>query len=432
MSQFRDSFYQFVPPWLASGDAEKYLYTLELMRDLLMEKSNQAVKIRFPGQGDISQIPFLAFDRQLMQGPLESVDSFILRLQDALPTWNKAGSAPAVLGQLQAYAQGRQTVDAPQFAIISSPRILADTSKVNAWWTLDYSDPIGAEPVLSTIPENFSWDGRGDTWRNWLVIYQYTDAPTLSGSSAVISTAGGGSFVLADLGENVDGVWVPKLTGTPINAPFLTVTGLTGLELSHVGSMLTVSGSAHASNNGTFQIVEVLSATSCVIANVAGVAADAGPLTWSLATYPWIPPGLPFGSPNTVWGEGEGTPPPIDTGSNVRGVWQPTTVGGTGELPSYSWGLRIDTLEIVSIRNLVTTWKGAGTYYPNIIICYDGPEGAYSRLSGEGTGNPDGSFGSAGELVNGVWVPTRLINSPLDCYCQGTGRAVASTVENIT
>src|ERR1700761_7780890 len=99
--QFRDSFYQFVPPWLSTGNAEKYFYTLELMRDLLMEKGNQAIKIRLPGQGDVSQIPYLAFDRQLIQGPLESTASFVVRLQEAFPTWNESGSAIAVLGQLQ-------------------------------------------------------------------------------------------------------------------------------------------------------------------------------------------------------------------------------------------------------------------------------------------------------------------------------------------
>jgi hypothetical protein len=427
MTQFRDNFYSLVPPWLATGNAERYFYTLELMRDLLMEKCNQAIKIRLPGQGDASQIPYLAFDRQLLQGPLESDASFITRLQNAFPTWAEAGSAPAVLGQLQAYAQGYQSVDLPQFAIVSNPRLRAAATYVNTWYTLNYSDPIGTEPLLSTVPQNFDWDGLPHVWRNWLVIYQYLDPPTLSGAAASITAAGGGSFT--DPGHNVDGVWVPRTSGTPINAPFLTVHGLAGLSPANRGNVITFSGSANPDNNGTFQIVRVLTATSCVVVNVAG-AVDAGPLTWEIAAFPWMPPALALGTIG-VWGEGEGAPPPVDTGSNVRGVWQPTETGGAGQLPSYSWGVRVNSLEIQTIRELVRTWKGASTYYPNIIIAYDGPNGDYSRTS-TGAGNPDGTFGSVGKLVDGVWVPTRGLGSAWDCYCQGTGIANACSEENIT
>ncbi len=429
MSQFRDNFYEFCPPWLRAGNAEKYIYTLEFMRDLLMEKSNQAEKIRMPGQGDVSQIPYLAFDRQLVQGPNETDDAFILRLKEAFPTWNKAGSAISVLTQLQAYAQGYQSVDLPQFSIVSNPRRLQDGSYVNTWWQLDYDDPIGTEPLLSTVPINFEWDGLSGTWRCWLVVYQYLDPPTLTGSAANFVTGTHGSFT--DPGHEVLGVWVPRSTGTPVNRPFITVSGLTGLGPEDVGAIITVSGSANPTNNGRFQIVEVLSATNCVIANPDAVTPDSS-LTWEVASYPWIPPALAFGTPGTVWGEGEDGIPPVDTGDNIGGIWQPATPVGAGESPDYSWGLRITSLEIVSIRSLVKTWKSAGTYYPNIIVCYDFPN-AYSRNGSSGAENPNSSFGPIGEENhNGVWIPTRLIDSPWDCYCQGTGRAVSCSVENIT
>ncbi len=427
--QFRDSFYTFVPPWLRAGNGEKYMYTLEFMRDLLMEKASQAQAIRLPGQGDSSQIPYLAYDRQLVQGPLESNDSFILRLQQAFPTWNKAGSAPAVLTQLQAYAQGRQAYDLPEFAIISNPRQLQDTSLVNTWWSLNYSDPIGTAPLLYTRPINFDWDGNETaTWRCWLVVYQYLDAPHASGSAASFVSVIGGSFT--DPGHNVAGVWVPRTSGTEVNTPFVIMDGFTGLTLEDVGSIVTLSGSASPNNNGSFQIVEVISATSCVIANPDNVFPDAATFTWSVASYPWIPPALAFGTPGLVWGEGQGTPPPIDTGENIGGVWQPSLAPtGAGEAPSYSWGLQVSSLEIVSIRNLVKAWKSAGTYYPNIIVSYGADE--YSRTS-PSMGNPEGDFGSVGKNVAGVWVPARLLASPWDAYCQGTGRAVACSVENIS
>lgn len=429
--QFRDNFHWACPPWLTTGNAERYMYTLELMRDLLCERQFQAQTIRLPGKGDKSQIPFLAYDRQLVQGPLEPDAAFVERLKDAFPTWNEAGSGLAVLEQLQAYAQGYQSIDERQFVLASNPRQLQDTSYVTTWLTVNYSDPVGARPLLSTTPENFLWDERRDkTWRSWLVVFQYPNPPQLDGDEGQITTAFGGSFI--DVGETVNGVWVPTTSGTPINAPFLHVTNLAGLSDLDVGALITISGSGHAENNGTFQIVSVTSESSCVIVNKEGVPSDSGPLAWEISRFPWIPPGLAWGSPGVVWGDGEGMIPPVDTGATVGGVWQPTTRGGVGELPTYAWGLRINALEIVTIRDLTRTWKDAATYVPNIIVAYDGLDGAYSRVSSEGAGNPDGTFGEVGTTVDGVWVPTRLINSQFDCYCQGTGRAAACSLENIT
>ena len=78
------------------------------MSDLLLEKAYQSTTIRIPGAGDASQIPYLADDRVLVQGPAEPDAGFIRRLQNAFPTWRKAGSRPSAMGQLQDYLQGLQ------------------------------------------------------------------------------------------------------------------------------------------------------------------------------------------------------------------------------------------------------------------------------------------------------------------------------------
>jgi len=64
-----------------------------------------------------------------------------------------------------------------------------------------------------------------------------------------------------------------------------TLTGLTN-QLSITpgdGYSITISGAASAGNNGTFEILSVVSATSVTIANIYGVAGDAnnGALVWS-------------------------------------------------------------------------------------------------------------------------------------------------------
>lgn len=62
-----------------------------------------------------------------------------------------------------------------------------------------------------------------------------------------------------------------------------TITGLTGMTANSVGNFLTVSGAASAGNNGTFLIINFISATSVDISNAAGVAPDAnnGAITWT-------------------------------------------------------------------------------------------------------------------------------------------------------
>ncbi len=61
-----------------------------------------------------------------------------------------------------------------------------------------------------------------------------------------------------------------------------TLTGLTGMTADSVGNVITISGAATGGNNGTFSIVEYVSATSVKIQNAAAVGPDAnnGAITW--------------------------------------------------------------------------------------------------------------------------------------------------------
>jgi hypothetical protein len=541
--QFRDQWYALAPPWLRTDNAERYEYVQQVFSDLLMEKTNQAIRIRLPGLGDPSQLPYLANDRQLAQGPAESNASFVTRLQQAFQTWGLAGAALAVLGAVQAYMQNLQpgvaatmplativggptygpvvvtgTTDITQSALYgvagtlngttlilnvngggaltlalsgsgNAASLVALLTAINAeWsglnaqqggpsndklvltsalgaagslvvgigsantalgltperistyavWNQHYQgDAIGAPPTQTIVtPSNFNWDNQAWPWRSWLILPMSLVATGLSGAAAATSTATGGSYT--NPGQNVSGVWVPATSGTPVNAPFLTITGLSGIPSSAVGQWLTLAGSAHAGNNGTFPITHWVSASSVVIANPSGVAADAGPLTWSIGEYPWIAPGPVWGTPGIVFGEGESSVPPVILGANLNGTWQPSqVVPGTGT--TIAWGLDCLPDTLVSIRALVKQWKSAATYYPNIVVTFDSGTGiagsSYSPNSATGSGNPDGSFGSFGSFgknVGGVWIPARLISSPFDAYCQGTGVAQQCSVENLT
>jgi hypothetical protein len=63
----------------------------------------------------------------------------------------------------------------------------------------------------------------------------------------------------------------------------ITVTGLTGMSTSSVGRFLTLSGCTTSANNGCWQIVAYVSATSVKIRNASGSAGDAsnGAITWT-------------------------------------------------------------------------------------------------------------------------------------------------------
>jgi hypothetical protein len=310
--QFRDQFYSFVPPWLQTDNAEKYFYVMERMRDLLCQRAYEAMTIRLPVVGDYSNLPYLAFDRALVQGPAETSASFSQRLAGAFEAWTGSGSALAVIGQLQAYLQNLQPGVDPTLPMIT---IVGNSSTVshNTWNQVYQGTPIGAPPTRSYVtPSNYDWDGDNTTWRNWLILPMALVSTGLSGSAGATSTAAA-SACFAEPGQNVNGVWVPATTGTPVNSPWLTLTGLTGLTSAQVGQWITITGSTNAGNNGCFQITEVVSSTSCVIANPDGVPSDAGPLTWTIGFYPFIGPGPAWGQTGYVWGQGELQVPVLDS-----------------------------------------------------------------------------------------------------------------------
>lgn len=463
--QFRDNWYALSIPPLSTGNAERYMYTMQLMTDCLLEKCAEAQTIRLPGVGDASNLPYLAYDRQLVQGLAETPANFTVRLLNAFDTWALAGSRVGVLGELQAYLQGLQpgvAATLPQMAIVGGP-----WSAASSWDILYQGDALGKIPTRQLAqPGNFNWDGHTRPWRNWLILYMSLVSSGLSGSAATTGTVtagsryvGGGTAAAHTWGQLttmlVNGieqqVWIPNTTGTPVNYPWLTVLGLTGLTAEQVGQWITISGSSHAANNGTFPIVNVLSQTSCIVANPHGVNSDSGPLTWSIGYYPCLGPGPVWGAPGFTFGEGELQTPPIDTGSNVGGVWRPT-LGGSQ--PTLAWGLTLsDTVLgtppptsslITSVRQLLQQWKSAGAFYDHIIVAFDGGTGAagsaFSPNSTPGSGNPGGTFGSLGArstltiggIQIGVWSPTRLISSTYDAYCQGTGSWSGCTVSNVT
>jgi len=99
--------------------------------------------------------------------------------------------------------------------------------------------------------------------------------------------------------------WFPAsgtaaILGAPV-AGFIVVTGLVSMGLQHFGLSITVSGAATPSNNGEFEIVEVISATSARVRAPlsAGTDANNGALTWTV-TGPSVVLSASFITRNTL------------------------------------------------------------------------------------------------------------------------------------
>jgi hypothetical protein len=379
-----------LPPWLKGQgtNAQKYMAVLEVAVNALLEKQNEGIAARLPGHADASAIPLWAADRLMVQGPAEPNDAFVQRLIGALAAWGLAGSRNAVMGQLHAYLQSLQpgvAVTLPEITIVGG------NTAVTTWDQMFINTAIGAPPAHRLVdPSNWDWDGTQKPWRSWLVMFMHLVATGQSGTLANVIAAG--------IGSGVSGV----------TSGFARVQGLTGMSSTNLQQYLTVSGSAHATNNGTFQIVSIVSETKVIIANPTAVADGAETLTWSVGEYPFIGPAPVWGSPQFVWGQG-------------------------------TWGVNCSSLVIQSIRDIVKRWRSAGTHYPNIIISFGGGDGtagnSYSPLNTITPGvrpseQPNGDWGGIGKLVAGAWVPAKTSINAFDAFCEGTGEAIQCYEKN--
>ncbi len=370
------------PPWLCGDDtnAQKFMFCIGNALDTLLEKQDEAMAAKLPGNADPSLIPLQAADRLMVQGPAEPNASFVVRLQGAFQAWARAGSRVAALAQIQAYLTDLQPGVA---AALPECLIVGGNASLSTWATIYGSMIQGAPPARAVVsPANWNWDNQDQPTRAWLVLFMHLVATGQSGTGATVASVGGSGVV-------------------GVTSGFATITGLAGMVDSNVQQYLTLAGGV-AGNTGTFQIQTVLSDSSVIIANTAAVVG--GSLSWSVGAYPYIGPAPVWGSPSFVWGAG-------------------------------TWGLNCSPLVIQSIRAILKRWKGSSTYYPKIVVSFGGGDATagseFSPLSVQGAGNPDGTWGGLGKLVNGVWVPAKQPLNPFTAFCDGSADAVQCYEKNV-
>lgn len=165
----RDVIKTISPPWLQTGTAEKFLYSLGLSMDALLDKLNQGVKARFPKDAPPSALPFIGADRLIPQGILESTSSYTTRLQQAFDAWAFAGMNRGVLAQILGYL----TPFAPLVRAVTDPRPINILITANKWDTyLAGASLVGNQTPTNTavVAMNWNWDGQQLPWRFFVIL----------------------------------------------------------------------------------------------------------------------------------------------------------------------------------------------------------------------------------------------------------------------
>ncbi len=159
-----------IPSWWAGPNRGRFLFSLGLVADMGIEWTFRGMQERFPLFCSEEALTWHGRDRQIFRGPAESALSYRTRLVKWRRAWRRAGTAWAILEQVQAYF-------APEVPIV---RLVTHSVSrdVAHWWTRGAD---GSEVRVEADPSNWDWDSADpfrpatldncDT-RFWIIVYQ--------------------------------------------------------------------------------------------------------------------------------------------------------------------------------------------------------------------------------------------------------------------
>ena len=165
-SRFRDMSDAISPTWLNGPVGQRYRYSMAVLYDALSDACGYANLARWPYTCPYDAFPYLAADRQIVQGFAEPNASFANRLVQWLDLWRAAGSPMgvmlAVLGLFLPTSVTIRTVD--------------NSSNWNTYLAGATPFPISASvptpPTYVAGAGNWNWDGNTTPWwRAWIIIY---------------------------------------------------------------------------------------------------------------------------------------------------------------------------------------------------------------------------------------------------------------------
>lgn len=166
---FRDLMRQLCPPWLRTGNAEKYLYAPGLVIDTYGDALLAAVKMRFPGFYSSSSLSTIGRERVIARGIFEDDATFASRLVRWLDDHRTRGGPYAMLEQLYAY-----------FAPNNFPITLVYQNK--------RAFTMAPDGTITMFTSTFSADANDARWARWTLIYE-TDqfSPATPETTAALS-----------------------------------------------------------------------------------------------------------------------------------------------------------------------------------------------------------------------------------------------------
>lgn len=163
MTTLREQVAELSPPWLRDEVGGSILRAAATVLDALVERTRQAVRLRFPEAGSFTAFGYLGNDRAIERGPAQTRAGYAVQLRRALDTWRNAGGARTVLSQLA--ARFAPATPPPMRVVHDVPASAVDAA---VWHELDTFSGDVSKAVVS--PCNWDWDGQRRWWWGWVIV----------------------------------------------------------------------------------------------------------------------------------------------------------------------------------------------------------------------------------------------------------------------
>lgn len=359
MAVFRTAVKVLSPAPLQEGTGERYMYIFGLLLDALMQKMTEGGLSRMPTKCDPSFLPLIGEDRLIGQGLTESVDSYRARLQRAFESWQLAGSARGVMGQVLGYL----------LALTPMVRTVSSRYSGNIADLLFVTDATNDTPIVvkTKRPHRLS---TGDS----------VDVEAVAGN-----TAANGTWTVTVLGAYTFELDTSVGSGSYTSGGYVIPPGF---PTAYPPTLMSSTWDTYAAGqNPSTPPAHVLN----LAASAVGANWDWDSLSQVAGSWGWWGSWLIIFAvaPNTVF-----TAAPT-WGSGVR--W------GSGR----AWGVNQSATVGRSILGIVGQWKGAHTWLRWLVVSFDASLFDPSQPAGGGV-NPDGLFGRWSKVVNGRRVRSRF------------------------
>lgn len=142
------------------------MYSLGLSWDAFTQAVTDGVRARCPGAPGTptDALSYLARDRQLVRGALESATAFADRCRTSFDDWTRAGSLEGTIREVQALYSP---------ASVNALAVGGQNATRRTWCAITTTG--GAASYLSTVANAWDWDGNATQWaRAWLFLHVQT------------------------------------------------------------------------------------------------------------------------------------------------------------------------------------------------------------------------------------------------------------------